>query len=65
MHADVPLENQGVGELLVAHWTLMQHVHWWFDTVYWNVGLQVTLSGEGPATDLTLEWPLPSMDPVV
>ncbi len=49
----------------MTHWALVQHMYGLLNTVYTYVGLQVALGGEGSATDLTFEWPLPSMDSVV
>jgi hypothetical protein len=65
VQADVLLQYQRIGELLVAHRALMQHAHGWLGTVDAHVRLEVTFGGEGPATDLALEGPLSSVGAVV
>ena len=62
---DVLLEDKGIGVTLVAHGALVEHPHGGLGTVNPHVGLEVTLGGEGPRTDPTLEGPLSRVGPVV
>ena len=54
--SDVLLEDQDIGELLVAHWALVHHAEGWLGSVDTHVGLQVAFGGERAPAYLTFEW---------
>ena len=65
VHANVLLQDQGIGEFLVTDWTLVQDPHWWLGPMDAHVSLQVAFGGEGPSANLALERSLTRVSPVV
>ena len=59
------LQHQGVGELLVAHRTLMQHADGRLGTVDAHMRPKVAFGCERTATDLTFEWAFSGVRAVV
>jgi len=53
--ANVLLQDDAVGELLMAHRTLELTPHRRLDLVYAHVGFKIALRGESPAADLATE----------
>jgi hypothetical protein len=59
------LQDHGIGELLLADGAGVLHAQRGLCAVDPEVRLQVAFGGEGAATDLALEGPLPRVRPVM
>ena len=65
MHSDVLLQDNSVGELLLANGARVLHQNRRVFSVDTNVCLQVAFGGESPATHLAFKGPLPGVNAVV
>ena len=65
VHPDVLLQQDRVRKLLLADGARVLRLYGRVGPVNPEVSLQVALGGEGPATDLTLERPLPGVGAVM
>ena len=65
MHPDVLLENDCIGELLLADGTGVLHPQWRQNTVDAVVRFEVPFGGECSAAHFAPEWPFPRVRAVV